>query len=502
MREQHLLDRAETSVGLVNIAVHGHFYQPPREDPWTSIIPNEEGAAPYANFNEKITAECYRPNAEAGNFDLMSFDMGPTLAYWLEKAHPDVYSRIIEADRQHLRSSGVGNALAQPYNHTILPLSTRRDKQTQILWGLQDFRHRYGHDAHGMWLAETAVDLESLDLLAQSGVTYTILAPWQAANPVDMTEPYLVRLPQGRSITVFFYNDLSGAVSYHDDSTADANSFAAQYQQASINRDKAASSIAQMTVVATDGELYGHHKPWRDKFLSHFLKRSASAYGLEVCSLERYLVAHPAITEVDIRERSSWSCWHGVQRWDGGCHCDGTKTLEQRTWKPALREALECLQADGDTLFEDYAGTVLDNPWQARDDYIALRNGWEASERFWTRHAQPMHHTIESIQMAQNLLEAEYWLQTSLTSCGFFFEDLDRIEPRNTIAAARRAISLLWLATGHDVQRRFVASLQQAKSWRTGRTGADLYRSLPAVPANLLPPQEIIDSDDEHGQGV
>ena len=179
----------KTSNMLVNntaepahLCIHGHFYQPPREDPFSGILPVEFGAAPFANYNEKITAECYRPNAELGNFDLISYDMGPTLATWLEENHPDVYRRIIEGDTKHRQRYGVGNALAQAYNHTILPLASTRDKRTQILWGLQDFRHRYGHDAHGMWLAETAVDLESLDLLAQNGIIYTILAPWQAAR--------------------------------------------------------------------------------------------------------------------------------------------------------------------------------------------------------------------------------------------------------------------------------------------------------------------------------
>src|SRR5579885_2024518 len=192
--------------GPAYLCLHGHFYQPPREDPFTELLPVEPGATPYANFNEKITAECYRPNAEAGNFDLINFDLGPTLAGWLEDAHPDVYGRIIEADRKHVARYGVGNAMAQAYNHTILPLATSRDKRTQIAWGLSDFRQRYGREATGMWLAETAVDLESLDVLAQYGIIYTVLAPWQAATPSDPSEPYRVRLLNGRSITVFFYN--------------------------------------------------------------------------------------------------------------------------------------------------------------------------------------------------------------------------------------------------------------------------------------------------------
>src|SRR5216110_3438616 len=179
MTIENLLERNKTDM-KPSLCVHGHFYQPPREDPWTQTIPCEEGASPYANYNERITAECYRPNAILGNFESISYDLGPTLAAWLEEHHPDVYARIIEGDRMHRARYGVGNALAQVYNHTILPLASTRDKRTQILWGLQDFRHRYGHDAKGVWLAETAVDLDILDILAQQGVTYTVLAPWQA----------------------------------------------------------------------------------------------------------------------------------------------------------------------------------------------------------------------------------------------------------------------------------------------------------------------------------
>src|SRR6266487_1381993 len=479
----------DTTVGLANLCVHGHFYQPPREDPFTGLVAQEPGVTPFVNYNEKITAECYRPNAEAGNFTHVSFNIGPTLAAWLERAHPDVYRLILASEGLYRERYGVSNALAQAYNHTILPLASARDKRTQVLWGLQDYAHRFGHQAHGMWLAETAVDVESLDILAQCGVQFTILAPWQAAGPIDPTEPYLIRLREGRTITAFFYNDLSGSVSYDDGATLDANAFAASYKQAYLNRDKAAASTSQLTVIATDGELYGHHKHFRDKFLTHFLQRSAQAYGFEVCSLERYLAARLATAEVAIVEPSSWSCWHGVARWSVGCECDGTTAPEQHAWKPALRQALSQLQEEGDQLFEDYTGIVLHDPWAARDAYITLRSGWEAPERFWLRYARPGRCDIGHVHMAQDLLEAQYWLQAAFTSCGFFFEDLDRIEPCNNIAFARRAISLIWQATGYDLQRDFVEGLQRSKSWGAGRTGADLYHSLPTVPRSLLPPE-------------
>ncbi|HAT45708.1 MAG TPA: glycoside hydrolase [Ktedonobacter sp.] len=474
-------------IGRAYLCLHGHFYQPPREDPFTGIIPIEPEATPYVNFNEKITAECYLPNAEAGNFASISYDLGPTLASWLEGAHPHVYQQIIAADYQHRMRYGVGNALAQAYNHTILPLANSRDKNTQILWGLQDFRHRYGHDAHGMWLAETAVDLESLDLMAQHGVLYTVLAPWQAAMPIDPTEPYLVHLFNGRSITVFFYNaPLSGGVSFDWNTTSNADLFATSYLPGQLVKSKRDTGEAQLLLIATDGELYGHHKPWRDKFMTHLIQSGAPAYGFEVCTLERYMQMYPATKEVALHVPSAWSCGHGVARWDTGCEC----TEGDSSWKGKLRSALNHLAECGDQLFEQYAGETLSDPWAARNAYLALRNGWATPESFWAQYGKAQH-LLEHPQLAERtrlLLEAQYYHQYSFTSCGFFFENLDRIEPRNDIAFARRAISLTWQALGIDLQRDFLCDLAQAKGWRTNVTGADLYRQLPIVQPALLPP--------------
>ncbi len=473
------------ATGPAYLCIHGHFYQPPREDPFSNMLPVEAGAAPFANYNEKITAECYRPNAELGNFDLISCDMGPTLAAWLEEYHPDVYHRIIEADAWHRQRYGVGNVLAQAYNHTILPLASTQDKRTQILWGLQDFRYRYGHEAHGMWLAETAVDLESLDLLAQCGITYTILAPWQAVGEIDATEPYILPLYNGRSITVFFYNaPLSGGISFNDSTTSDANNFASSDLQYHLVRKKRDAGKEQLIIVATDGELYGHHKIWRDKFLAYLLTQGAPQNGFEVCSLERYVQMYPAKREVPLHVPSAWSCAHGVARWSAGCTC----TEGDSRWKPALLKAITKLNDCGAHIFEQHTSEALDNPWAARDEYLALRNGWETAESFWERHGK--HHCMPDTQLAwrtQTLLEAQYYHQCSFTSCGWFFEDLERIEPRNNIAFARRAISLTWQATGIDLQSAFVKDLQSARSWRTGATGADLYKRLPSVPSGLLP---------------
>ncbi|HEV7237455.1 MAG TPA: DUF3536 domain-containing protein, partial [Ktedonobacteraceae bacterium] len=340
---------------------------------------------------------------------------------------------------------------------------------------------------HGMWLAETAVDLECLDLLVQHGVTYTVLAPWQAATSIDPTEPYIVSLPSGRSIIVFFYNaPLSGGVSFDWNTTSNADLFAASYLAGHLVKSKQDTGEAQLLLIATDGELYGHHKPWRDKFLSHLITTGAPDYGFEVCTLERFLLLHPPTKEVELRVPSAWSCGHGVARWDTGCEC----TEGDSSWKGHLRQALNHLAERGDALFEQYAGETLSNPWAARNAYLALRNGWETPESFWTQYGkeQRIPENAQLVQRTLLLLEAQYYLQYSFTSCGFFFEDLDRIEPRNDIAFARRAISLLWQALGIDLQQDFLCDLQSVQSWRTHVTGAALYRQLPIVKEGLLPP--------------
>jgi alpha-amylase/alpha-mannosidase (GH57 family) len=481
------------------LCIHGHFYQPPRQNPFTGLIPQEVEAAPYHDFNEKITAECYLPNAGQGNFERVNFDLGPTLASWLAEARPALHSRIIEADRASVRRHGAGSAIAQAYNHTILPLASARDKRTQIYWGLRDFERRFGRVAEGMWLAETAVDLETLKILHGLGVRYTVLAPWQSAESVDVTEPYFIRLPGGDRITVFFYNGpLSGLVSFDSDATSNADRFAHEYLAPHINQDKLARGEDQLLLIATDGELYGHHKPWRDQFLSRLTREAASAAGYEVTTLDRYLRDHPPTREARLRAPSSWSCHHGVARWSDGCAC----TPDDSSWKRPLRDAFDNLRARLDTLFEKEAASILSDPWAARDAYLELRSGWTTPAEFWRsmgRHSRrPLLRKNET--HAMRLLEAQYFGQAIYTSCGWFFEDLDRIEPRNDIAFARRAISLAWQATGVDLQESFLRDLAYTRSALTGVTGADIYRALPTVadlPALPVAPARKASSSNE-----
>ena len=469
------------------LCIYGHFYQPPREDPFTGKVPSEPGAAPFDNFNEKITAECYLPNAEMGNFSRMSFDLGPTLASWLDEQHPDVLRRIVASDRERLQGSGGGAALAQAYNHTILPLATPRDKMTQIRWGLLDFERRFGRQAQGMWLPETAADLETLAALHACGVSYTVLAPWQAEGPIDPTEPYFVRLPNGETMTVFFYNAaLSGSVSFESGVTSNADEFASSYLPHHVNHEKRARGDDQITIIASDGELYGHHKQWRDHFLRRLTETSAAAAGFEVVTLDRYLRDHPPTREVKLRAPSSWSCGHGVARWSDGCAC----TEGDASWKAPLRGAFDGLRVQLDDVFEREASRFLADPWAARDDYLGLREGWLPADAFWERHGKrsrrPAQHAHESRTV--RMLEAQYLGQWMYTSCGFFFEDLDRIEPRNDISFARRAISLMWEATGADLQADFLRDVAQARSGLASVTGADLYHSLSRLAARTLPP--------------
>lgn len=469
------------------LCIHGHFYQPPREDPFTHAMPSEIGAGPYHDFNEKITYECYRPNAVEQNFEHINFNIGPTLASWMARYARDVYSTIVEADRLYAARFGIGNAIAQAYNHTILPLATTRDKRTQIIWGITDFKRRYGRMPLGMWCGETAIDLETLSLMAEEGIQFTILAPWQAAYGVDNTEPYWVNLPNGRRIAAFFYNGpVSGDVSFNDGVTLNADAFAAGYLPNYLNWDKDHRREDQLLLVSTDGELYGHHKPFRDLFLRHLVQHSAPAFGYEVVTLGRYLELRPPRYDVKIYAPSAWSCAHGVARWSDGCNC----TEGDPSWKPALLHALRRLARHIDQIFEEYTASTLADPWEARDHFIEWRNGWIASDVFWAQYGHKGHKPgKESLAVRTwHLLEAQYCTQASFTSCGWFFEDLDRIEPRIVLNYARCAISHIWQALHINLQQEFLQDLASARSWRSHLSGEQIYLQLPAVPnRDLLP---------------
>jgi len=454
------------------LAIHGHFYQPPREDPFTGALPRERGAEPFRNYNEKIAAECYGPNAELGNFGRISFDLGPTLASWLELHDPATYAAIVEQERGHFERFGHGNGLAQVYNHAIMPLATDHEKRIQVAWGIADFRHRFGHAPDGMWLAETAADSASLGVLLDHDIRYTVLAPWQAVEPIDPSEPYWVRLAVGRRIAAFFYNgELSGRVSFDSTLTTNADVFGLKDLPRHIDRELASRGESQMILIATDGELYGHHLPYRDKFLAHLLEVSAVSRGFEVTSLGRYLAAHPPRREVTLAEATSWSCHHGVNRWRGDCEC----VDEDGEWKWYLRQALTRLAARIDTLYEPAARKLLKDAWIAEEEYIWVRLGAVSRDDFWKRHARSVKH---GKRRAFALLETQYYRHLMFSSCAWFFEDLDRIEPRNAIGYGLRALREAERIHELDLLTAYAGDLRSARSAESGRSGADLLTDI------------------------
>jgi len=472
----------EATAKKLYLCVHGHFYQPPRLDPITGDTLQERGCEPYHDFNEKITAECYRPNAQMGNFKKISFDLGPTLASWMEKHDPETYNLIVAANREHFFRYGYGNAMAQAYNHTILPLSSSLEKRTQIIWGIADFQARFGHRPEGMWLPETAADYESLEIMAEQSIEYTVLAPWQAAGHVDTTEPYIVRLGNGRSITVFFFDEpLNAAVSFNPHTTINADNFVTHHLQPRLNAAKQASGQEQLILVATDGELYGHHLPQRHQFLNYLLNNAAPQHGFEVVSLARYLRLSPPRREVAIRENTSWSCLHGVTRWNGSCACvpgDGS-------WKGSLRRAFNRLAAKIDMIFALETGLALRDPIAAVQDYVAFRSGSLGRQEFWKRHAAVELSDWQE-KRVERLLEMVYFRHLMFTSCAFFFEDVDRMEPRNSIAYAANAIRLAGENYRAYLEDQTLGDLRSARSGKSLLTAEDTYQRVTAEARTAL----------------
>lgn len=450
---------------MKSFCIHGHFYQPPRMDPFTGAIPLEEGANPFANFNEKVNAECYRPNAKLGNFEVLSFNLGPTLAAWLEGHDPTTYERIIKSDRRNQAAHGVGNAIAQAYHHTILPLATRRDKQTQVAWGIADFRHRFGHQPLGMWLPEMAVDRETLEVLAGQGIAFTILSPHQARGQLDDAGSYRVRLPRGREIAVFFRDEtLSNRLAFSSELANSAEDFAGNCLADGHDLGRG------LRLVATDGETFGHHHRGGERFLHDLLYEEAPRAGYELTSLTRYLQEHPPTAEVEIADNTSWSCGHGLARWREGCTC----TQGDSEWKCHLRAALDRLAQEMDVLYQDEVERWGTDPWKLRNGYIQVVLGEVGGKPFLAQQTGKKL-TEEEERRILTLLEAQTYRQAMYTSCGFFFEDLSRLEPRYIISYAAKAIQLVKEATGISLEEGFKRGLRPAVSWITGQTGEGIY---------------------------
>lgn len=447
------------------LCIHGHFYQPPRANPFNGIIPVEIGAEPFANHNEKVAAECYEPNARLDNFRLLSFNFGPTLANWLSRYDGKTYHRIVEADRQNVARGGVGNALGQAYNHTILPLAHRRDKETQISWGIADFYHRFGRLPKGMWLPEMAVDYETLEVMAEQGIEFTILSPRQARQNVDSSKAYWVRLPAGRRIVVFFrHEDLSNRIAFDPYCTEDASRFVELLDN---------TANGGLCLVVTDGETFGHHQPGRERFVRDLLAQLAPQRGYRVTHPADYLKDHPPTEEIELWERTSWSCWHGLARWNEGCSC----TVGDSRWKRSLRRAMDRLAWEIDAIFLAEACRYVTDPWLMRHDYIRVLLGETEPHAFIAGHAG---HSLRTEQetLLLTLLEAQRHRQAMYTSCGWFFEGLSRLEPGLLIAYAARAIHLVKQATDTSLEQDFRRNLQAARCSVTNQTGADIYASV------------------------
>ena len=451
--------------------VHAHFYQPPREDPFTGKIPVEPGAAPYPNWNERIYQQCYKPNAELGNFSRISFNIGPTLAKWLEEFHPETLNRIIEQENEVYRKYGVSNGMAQSYNHTILPLATPEDKITQIRWGIGDFEHRFGHKPSGMWMPETAADLKTLQAMADEGISFTIMAPWQAKkNAVDVTHPYLVELPNGKSITVFFYNaDLSMQVSFNPKATVNADGFMYEYLRPCY---PVKSRRPRLNIIASDGELYGHHQPFRDRFLEWLTTGALEKANIELTFPALWLRDHPAVKTIKIYDDTSWSCHHGIKRWCGVCEC-----AEDGEWKAPMRRIFNRIAAYTDEEMQKRLDPYGLNLQDFRDEYIHVLTGDETAE------AQ-LHRLIAadlSEKEEQDLLtfmRAQYERQRMFTSCGWFFWDFERIEARNNLAYAAMAVLLAEPVTGDSYEQKQVyRALTQVRMQASGVRASTIFKN-------------------------
>lgn len=477
---------------MTALIIHGHFYQPPRENPWTGEVEAEPSAAPYHDWNERIHDECYAPNAAVNNYARISFNFGPTLLSWLEKHHPDTYQHILLADRESAaQRSGHGNAIAQAYGHAILPLCNERDRLTQVVWGMADFRFRFGREPEAMWLPETAANDATLALLIEQGLRYVILAPEQAkrvragsewldvsGGKVDTTRAYRFEHPDGsaRSIAVFFYDgSLARAIAFEKALTS---------SRGLVELFLRAGTRGDLVNVATDGETYGHHFKFGDLGLAHALGVEARQAGFWITNYGEYLDKKSAESVVEIEngpegEGSSWSCVHGVGRWarDCGCHTGGEAGWNQ-AWRDPLRVAFNFLRDDAALKFESGASELLRDPWAARNDYILVLLDRRAKEDFLGRHAVRTLSEAERERVFQ-LLEMQRSALLMFTSCGWFFSDLAGIETLQVLRYAARVIDLQEQLGFAVPRKEFLGLLATAKSNRPDKgNGADIFASL------------------------
>jgi alpha-amylase/alpha-mannosidase (GH57 family) len=488
------------------VCIHGHFYQPPRENPWLEVIELQDSAYPYHDWNERINAECYEPNSASrildkenriieivNNYARISFNFGPTLLAWLQNNAPDVYQLILKADKDSQNLfSGHGSALAQVYNHLIMPLANRRDKYTQVWWSLRDFESRFGRQAEGMWLPETAVDLETLEILAESGVKFTVLAPHQAGkvrqigaanwddvsgSRIDPTMAYELNLASGRKINLFFYDGpISRSVAF-EGLLENGENFANRLIGAFSKHGK----HPQIVHIATDGESYGHHHRYGEMALSYALSKVEDKPQTRLTNYAEFLAKNPSTHEVEIIENTSWSCSHGIERWwkDCGCNSGGHPGWNQ-AWRTPLREAMDWLRDSLVPRYEEKARQLLKDPWTARNDYITvvLDRSPKNVGKFLNEHAAHPLGKPERIT-ALKLLELQRHAMLMYTSCGWFFDELSGIETVQVIQYAGRVVQLAEELFGNGTEQQFLKLLEAAKSnlpqFGNGRNIYDMF---------------------------
>lgn len=472
------------------VCIHGHFYQPPREHPWFEAVQVQDSAYPYHDWNERVAYECYAPNAASrildrdglvadivNNYSQISFNFGPTLLSWLDPSMPSVYGAILAADREsRKRFGGHGSAMAQSYNHMIMPLASERDRRTQIAWGIRDFSSRFGRLPEGMWLPETAVDTPTLEALAEQGIKFTVLAPRQArrvrplgavrwqdvsGERIDTRRPYRQRLPSGKSIALFFYDGPAARAVAFEGLLHDGESLAGRLL-GGFDREQPGPQLAH---IATDGETYGHHHRHGDMALAFAVKRIEESGDARLTVYGEYLDLHPPTDEVDIVENSSWSCEHGIERWRSDCGCRaGRHPGWRQGWRGPLRAALDWLRDEVAGPYETEAARMFDDPWKARDDYIEiiLDRSPHRVGRFLEEHGGRRRNE-RSAERALKLLELQRHAMLMYTSCGWFFEEISGIETIQVLQYAARVIQLAEDLFGARLESGFLARLEPAK---------------------------------------
>lgn len=473
------------------LCIHGHFYQPPRENPWLGIIEEQKTAAPFHDWNERIALECYTPNAQTqilnnqnqpihtiNNYSYMSFNFGPTLLSWMEKFAPETYHSIIEADRKSVqRYSGHGSAIAQVYNHMIMPLANAHDKKTQVIWGIKDFEYRFNRKPEGMWLSETAVNRRTLEVLAEEGLTFTILSPTQAKKikhignhewtdvsegSIDTQVPYDCHLSSGKKIILFFYNGHIANETAFGELLKNGVNFANRL----IEEFPEHQQKPRLVHIANDGETYGHHHAFGNMALAYMYHHVEENQLATITIYGEFLANNPPLYEVQIIEDTSWSCFHGIERWKAHCGCRLNLEVDwDQEWRKYLREALDWLRDHLTPIFENTMSEYYDDPWKIRNNYISvvlnetMENQksvlWGPSKKDLSAHDQ---------KKIKFLLEMQRYAMLMYTSCGWFFDDISGLEAIQIFQYAARAMQLAREVTGEDLEGEFMNHLTLAKS--------------------------------------